>query len=218
MLEFSDRAIDIPVSKKIFVLRVNSGTTSPYIKNHECEYIWDYNAKSVTDDSSLGIYGIRADYLSLGFDFHLRTIFASMPIGEKPIFILMEVHCDDVIERTKLTEISFRRANIVQVLTLENFRLFSLFLPELAYIPQLFKDCEPLRWIYKREDYTNWVNGMRRMLDGMFEKLSKQFPKEYIEKVRIKYAEDTKNADVAMRLQKMLSEIYLHHNKQAKKE
>lgn len=210
---FSKKTINIPKAKKISVLRINSGNESPYIKKHDQNIVWDYNAKSVLDNTQEGIYGIRVDYLTLGFDFHVRVIFASMPVDVNPKILLLEVNCDDVIDNSKITEISFRCANIIKVFNLSDFRLFSVFYPQLNYIPQLFYDCAALRIMYQEEDYTSWVEYTKKMLDAMFERLSKSFPKTYIEKVRKKYDESTKYADVQMRLTKMLQEIIHHHNK-----
>lgn len=213
MLRFSEKAIDIPKDKRIAVLRINSGNDSPYIKKQNQNIAWDYNAKSVADNAQDGIYGMRVDYLSLGFDFHVRVIFASMPVDMYPKILLLEVNRDDVIDGSKITEISFRRANIIKIFNLSDFRIFSVFYPRLNYIPRLFYDCASLRIMYQEEDYTNWVECMKKMLDAMFERLSQSLPKTYIEKVRKKYDESTKYADVQIRLTKMLQEIVRHHNK-----
>lgn len=215
MLIFSKKAIEIPTAKKLLVLRINSGDVSPYIKNRDKDFVWDYNAKSVADDSQEGIFGIRVDYLSVGFDFHVRVIFASIPMNVHPKILLLEINRDDIIDNSKITEISFRRANIIKVFSLSDFQLFSMFVPQLSYIPHLFDECMPLRLMYQKKDYMNWVEAMKENFNEMFERLSKVFPQTYIENVKKRYAINTKDAGIQMKVENLLREIIHYHNKRA---
>lgn len=72
MMKFYNTPIHIPEEKRIVFLRVNSGDSSPYIKDG---IKWNENAKRVEVFNSEGIYGVNGGCVSIGMLWHLFPFF-----------------------------------------------------------------------------------------------------------------------------------------------
>lgn len=204
MLVFSDKMIDIPNEKKVAIFRVNAGHISPYMRSKHV--VWDLRAKSVSEDNDMGLFGMRADYVSVGFDFHFRLLFSVMPVDAEPTILLMEANRDDLI-KDSILEVSFRKANIIKVFNIVEFGIFSAFTPELSHILPLYGQCKPLREMFQNSQYNEWVVGMMDNLDSMFERLSNQFPEKYIANLKPRYKEAAQK-----RFMNVLQEVLYYKN------
>ncbi len=89
-----------------------------------CISKWDFNAKSVCEYGNMGIYGMDLPLFSMGFDFFARLLIACCSNTDNIRFILLEIDKDDIVFKS-MTELSFRRANMLKVFTIDEFLKFT---------------------------------------------------------------------------------------------
>lgn len=80
MMKFYNTPIHIPEEKRIVFLRVNSGDSSPYIKDGGK---WNENAKRVEVFNSEGIYGVNGGCVSIGYVMAFISIFSFCKVTTK---------------------------------------------------------------------------------------------------------------------------------------
>lgn len=113
MLRFSNERIDIPVETKITLWRFNKGNHSPYMGGDP----WDLSAKSVSEISGAGVYGVWDENLRLTGNI---TLFQAFEAYKDQVFIEMEADRRDIV-LINGGEITVSRCNIVRQLTAEEF-------------------------------------------------------------------------------------------------
>ena len=169
MMKFYNTPIHIPEEKRIVFLRVNSGDSSPYIKDG---IKWNENAKRVEVFNSEGIYGVNGGCVSIGYVMAFISIFS---FCKYPKILLMETNEDDVLYNS-FTEMATCRANILQVFTIEQFeryaKHYNVFLPMI----DLYSKCKPLRESFYRGHYSIWRLKRLKLYKEMYQSLSLKFP------------------------------------------
>lgn len=116
-LVFFTTQIEIREENKITVYRLNFGNKSPYIPFHT----WDNKSKSVTSQSTFGIYGFTTEQInSPKSDFISDMLLLSYNNKAEISCLRLEVDCNRVLYNNE-SEIAFESCNIVGQLTLAEF-------------------------------------------------------------------------------------------------
>lgn len=168
-MRFYKTPIHIPEEKRVVFLRVNSGNTSPYLGNSGK---WDYEAKCVEELNTLGIYGVNGGCVSVGYVMAFISIFS---FCKSPKILLMETNEDDVVYNS-FTEMATRRANILQVFSIEQFERYAKHYKAFSPMVELYSKCEPLRKHFYRGHYAIWRIKRLKLYRDMYKLLSTQFP------------------------------------------
>lgn len=146
---FSNKSISIDPQYRLLVYRVNFSGKSPMIlfinDNRNNENIWDYSAKSVSDNNK-GIYGIPDYYIENGCDYYFRQL---LPIVDDNTFevLLLEADKRSIVSQTHV-EVSVSQANILAVFSKYEFLEYSR-TANMPTMEQCFQDSAKVAGYFK---------------------------------------------------------------------
>lgn len=159
---FSNDSFLIDPKNQMWVFRINEGHESPSKIGN-----WDYNARSIVEDNGIGIYGVPALNLSLGFDLFFRMFLSTIKQESDLRFLLMEIDKKDIVFINPF-EVSFSRCNIKKIFTKSEFLKFSHSFSGFNNIDECFDNSEYAVKLFRKENYYEWLAFMQKSMHNMF--------------------------------------------------
>lgn len=172
-MRFYKEPILIPEDKRVVFLRVNSDNVSPYFEDSGK---WDNDAKRVEELNSVGIFGVNGACVSIGY---IGAFIAIFSFCKSPKILLMETNSDDVLYNS-FTEMATRRANILQVFSIEQFERYAKHYNEFLPLVGLYAKCERIRRLTHRGHFMIARLIKIKLYHEMLKSLAIKFP-EYKE-------------------------------------
>ncbi|NDW11964.1 hypothetical protein D0T50_03550 [Bacteroides sp. 214] len=171
MMVFKNKHFFIHPENRRFVIRISN--TNP--NEMFCVSNWDFKAHSVQETSPNGIYGIYLPLFTQGFDWFLRLLISCCTDANNIRFILLEIDKNDVIY-SNLNEISFRKANILKVLTIESLLSLTqkVHLFDYKHIKGMIDISVQASKYYANNDMDMWIAQMNLSYKQMYRKLESE--------------------------------------------